>query len=192
MDTRTSTYTRTPTVERTTTQTREPTSTRTWTPTRTLTPVDTPTPLPCAHYSDVHPNQYFYRAVDWLTCRGIISGYADNTFRPNNNATRAQIVKMVVLGEGWFLYQPPQPTFSDVLTSDWFYSYVETGYKHGIITGYGDGTFRPSNNVTRGQLSKIIVLARLWTLLILSVPHFSDVPQGSPFYQYVETAYAVW
>ena len=141
-------------------------------------------------FDDVYPSQYFYTAVDWLTCNGIVSGYADNTFRPSNTATRAQIVKMVVLGHAWGLHEPEQPTFTDVHPGDWSYGYVEAGVLHGIISGYADGTFRPNNPVTRGQLCKILVLARRWSLQLPSEAHFLDVPPGSPFHAYVETAYA--
>ncbi len=141
-------------------------------------------------YRDVYQSQYFYVAVDWLTCRGIVSGYPDNTFRPGNTATRAQIVKMVVLGHGWLLYAPERPTFNDVLPGDWSYAYVETGVAHGVVGGYADGSFRPNNPVTRGQLCKILVLAGRWPLEEPPEPRFTDVPPGSPFYPYVETAHA--
>jgi|GEM_PF-6899428 len=193
-NTRTSTSTPTntalPTATRTPTFTNTPTSTRTPTYTRTPAPPNTATPLPCASYSDVYTNQYFYRAVDWLTCRAIISGYPDGTFRPHNPTTRAQIVKMVVLGEGWALHTPQRPTFVDVTPQDWFYQVVETAFSHGVIGGYADGTFRPNNHVTRGQLSKIIVGARGWPLIEPEEPHFRDVPVGSAFYGYIETAQA--
>jgi hypothetical protein len=146
--------------------------------------------LPCITFTDVHPSQYFYRAVDWLFCRGIISGHPDNTFRPNNSATRAQIVKMIVLGESWPIYTPPGPTFGDVTPADWHYPYVETAVHHAIVSGYTDHTFRPNYPVTRSQLSKMIVLARMWTLLDPADPSFTDVPRGSAFYTYIETAHA--
>jgi hypothetical protein len=95
---------------------------------------------------------------------------------------------MLVLGEGWQPYTPSSPTFSDVLPGDWFYSAVETAYSHGIVGGYADGTFRPYNEVTRGQLSKMLVLAQGWPLLDPETGHFFDVARGSAFYVYVETA----
>src|SRR5437867_9643087 len=114
-------------------------------------------------FPDVHVNDYFYQAVLYLYCHNVISGYANGTFRPYNNSTRGQITKIVVLAEGWSIYTPPVPTFSDVPANHPFYQYVETAYSHGIISGYACGTgcleFRPGNNVTRGQVSKIIVLA---------------------------------
>jgi hypothetical protein len=128
--------------------------------------------------------------VNWLTCQGIVSGYEDNTFRPANTATRAQIVKMVVLAHEWAPYEPGRPTFSDVQPGDWSYGYIEAGVLHGIIGGYADGTFRPNDPVTRGQLCKLLVLARQWPLQLPSEAHFSDVPPGSPFFTYVEVAHA--
>jgi len=128
--------------------------------------------------------------VDWLLCRGIVSGYLDNTFRPNNSATRAQMVKMIVLGEAWPIHAPPAPTFIDVALTDWYYPYIETAVYHSIASGYPDGTFRPNNPVTRSQLCKMIALAQGWPLLDPPTPSFSDVPPGSAFYEYVETARA--
>jgi plastocyanin len=148
----------------------------------------TATPAPGQRFSDVVPTDYFYVPANWLASRGIISGYGDGTFRPYNNTTRGQLAKIVVLGEGWSLANPAQPTFSDVPADNAFYQYIETAVQHGVISGYGDGTFRPYNNVTRGQLTKIIVLGRNWTLLSPAQPTFSDVPTTDAFYRYVETA----
>jgi hypothetical protein len=71
-----------------------------------------------------------------------------------------------------------------------------------VIQGYacgGDGEpcdgqnrpyFRPGSNITRGQIAKIIVLAEGWGLLNPAEPTFADIPFGSTFYQYAETAAA--
>jgi hypothetical protein len=137
----------------------------------------------------VNPPDYFYVPVMYLACNGVISGYADGTFRPYNNTTRGQLTKIVVLAEGWPLDCPLQPTFTDVPPTHTFYCYVETAVNHDIISGYADGTFRPENDVTRGQLCKIVVLARTWVIDTTGGPHFSDVPTTHTFYDYIETAY---
>ena len=66
---------------------------------------------------------------------------------------------------------------------------VETAYEHSVITGYADGTFRPYNSVTRGQLCKIVVQAHQWPIDTSGGPHFTDVYVGTPFYASIETAY---
>ena len=57
------------------------------------------------------------------------------------------------------MLDPPQASFIDVPRESAFYTYVETAVCHQVIGGYTDGTFRPSNPATRGQISKIACLA---------------------------------
>ncbi|MGI8586535.1 MAG: S-layer homology domain-containing protein [Chloroflexia bacterium] len=163
-------------------------------PTGTATPPQatgtaTPPPTPCPiNFSDVHPADYFYAPVQYLYCHGILSGYSDGTFRPYNNATRAQTVKIVTLAFGTPIYTPPAPTFRDVPATNPFYGYIETAAHAGIIGGYSDGTFRPYADVTRGQLSKIVVLGAAWTQINPASATFTDVTRGSTFYTVIETA----
>jgi hypothetical protein len=141
-------------------------------------------------FSDVPTDYWAYQYIEYLATAGIISGYSDNTFRPGNNATRGQFSKMIVLAEGWPANTANGPHFSDVAPGSAFYVYVETAVNRGVISGYANGTFRPNNNITRGQISKIIVLAEGWPAGNPPSPTFSDVPPGSPFYIYVESAVA--
>lgn len=156
----------------------------------TPTATATATASPCLiTFTDVLPSDYFYEPVRYLYCRGVISGYNDNTFRPYNSTTRGQLTKIVVLGFGLAIYIPTTPTFSDVAIDHPFYQYIETAAHNNLVSGYSDGTFRPFNNVTRGQLSKIVVEAAGWVIYAPPSPTFSDVPTDHPFYQYIETAY---
>jgi hypothetical protein len=171
--------------------------TATSTPPLNATPTVTSTACSMT-FSDVQSSDYFYQPVLFLYCRGVISGYADNTYRPYNNTTRGQLTKIVVLGFGLPIYTLSIPTFNDVPTTDPFYQYVETAYHASLVSGYDCGGagepcpglyYRPGNNVTRGQLCKIVVLAAGWPLLDPPTATFRDVPLGSTFYRYVETAY---
>jgi N-acetylneuraminic acid mutarotase len=186
-------YSACPTATATPSSTGVPGTTRTATPIRSATPLPgTPTSTSTAcpvTFSDVHPADYFYQPVVYLFCRGVISGYADNTFRPFNDTTRGQLTKIVTLAEAWPIHSPDAPTFTDVPASHPFYQYVETAHNRGVISGYSDGTFRPASNVTRGQLSKIVVLAREWPIYNPPAPRFVDVAPSHPFYGYIETAY---
>jgi hypothetical protein len=184
-DTPTASYTNTPTTAPTSPTTPQATSTSTGTP--------------CAStFSDVLSTDYFYAGVRWLYCHGAISGYGDNTFKPYNNTTRGQMTKIVVLAYGIPNYSPAAPTFKDVPASDTFYQYIETAANSNIVSGYNCGGanepcpgtyFRSTNLVTRGQLSKIIIVAAGWQLLNPPAPTFSDVAGNNAFYTFVETAY---
>ncbi|MFL5734814.1 MAG: M14 family zinc carboxypeptidase, partial [Chloroflexia bacterium] len=204
--TSTPTRTFTPLPTLTPTGTRTPSATSTRTPTLTSTPTTTgtpatatPTPTLCPiNFIDVHTTDWFYEFVQCLYCRGAISGYADGTFKPNNNTTRGQMTKIVVLAYNIPIYTPTSPTFNDVPTTDTFYQYIETAVQRTIVSGYNCGGsgepcpgfyFRPGNLVTRGQLSKIVVVAAGWTPFDPPSPHFLDVPRSNAFFQYVETAY---
>lgn len=156
------------------------------------TPPVTPTPCSDVSFTDVHPSDYFYAAVRDLYCvRRAISGYADNTFHPYDLVTRAQICKIVVLAMGWPFYCGPIfYSYSDVYPGHPFYWYINTALYRRVIFGYPDNTFRPDNNVLRGQLAKIIVLSVGWTIDCPQTGHFSDVPPDSPYYCCIETAYS--
>src|SRR5207248_5972606 len=108
------------------------------------TPRTSPTP-----FTDIHPSDYFFDRVLDLYDAHAISGYDDGTFRPSNNATRAQVVKIVVLAFNVTLLQNPSQHFTDVPPTHPFFIYIETAYYYGLINGYGDNTFRPYNNITR-------------------------------------------
>lgn len=173
------------------------------TPTWSVTPggpasTGTNTPVSCPiAFSDVRSTDWFYEWTVCLYCRGAISGYTDGTFKPDLNTTRGQMAKIAVIGFGITPYSPPPgtastPTFLDVPVTNPFYSYVEAAARQAIVTGYVDGTFRLSNNVTRAQLSKIVVVAANhvygWKILNPNTPTFSDVPREDPFYTFIETA----
>jgi len=141
-------------------------------------------------FRDVNSGEYFYDPVLDLYDAHAISGYGDSTFRPYNTATRGQFVKITVLAFHIPVYSGSEQHFNDVPRDHPFYAYIETASANGLVSGYSDGTFRPYNNVTRGQVAKVAVQAARLDDLSTDTPTFRDVPVGSAFYNYVETAYA--
>ncbi|MGI8588666.1 MAG: S-layer homology domain-containing protein [Chloroflexia bacterium] len=109
--------------------------------TATPTEVPTATETPCVMtFTDVPTSAWFYDYVHYLYCNEYINGYADNTFRPANSSTRAQLVKIITLA--FDLGQEPPPgeyTFADVLPSNTFFSYIEAAASAGAINGYTCG-----------------------------------------------------
>ncbi|HMA37433.1 MAG TPA: CHRD domain-containing protein, partial [Chloroflexia bacterium] len=179
------------------------------TATRTAAPTITPGPsaTPCTlSFTDVHVTDYFYTPVLYLACHGVISGYSNGdgtfSFRPYNNTTRSQMVKIVVLGYNKPIVTPAAGayTFTDVPPTNPFFAVVETAAADTIVSGYNCGGpnepcdsahrpyFRPYNNVTRGQLAKIDVVAAGWEVINPATGSFEDVLPGTAFYTFVETA----
>ena len=183
-------------------------------PTHSPSPLATQTPTvatvtPCAlRFSDVGQNNAFYSYIRCLACRGIVGGYPCGSpgepcpglyFRPNNNVTRGQVAKIVSEAAGFADPVPStQQTFADVAPGSTFWGWIERLAGRGIIQGYPCGGpfepclpptnrpyFRQNNNVTRGQLSKIVSGAAGYTETP-TTQTFEDVLVGSTFYVYVE------
>jgi hypothetical protein len=142
----------------------------------------TQTPAPGTYtFSDVPPGSTFFAYIETAAARGLVGGYGCGGsnpqtgaaepcdpagrpyYRPGNNVTRGQLTKIVVgAGQqvrGWILLNPATASFIDVPPNSTFYTYIETAVCHGVLGGYSDGTFRPNNNATRGQIAKIVYLA---------------------------------
>jgi subtilisin len=108
------------------------------------------------HFSDVLPDSAFYPYVETAFNAHIISGYSDGSFRWGADVTRGQFSKIIVIAQHYQIDTSGGPHFTDVPVGSPFYPYIETAFHHTIITGYSDGTFRPGNNATRGQIAAII------------------------------------
>jgi len=157
----------------------------------TVGPCPAATRTPRANpFRDISTGDYFYEHTLDLRYAEAIGGYNDGTFRPYNQATRAQLVKIVVLAFDIPLYNGSEQSFSDVPRDHPFYQYIMTAKRDNIITGYNDGTFRPYANVTRGQIAKIAVESARMADLSSDGPSFRDVPTNHTFFRHIETAYA--
>jgi hypothetical protein len=142
--------------------------------------------IPRSPFTDLPLTDPFYPYVRCLVDRNIISGYADGTFRPMADVTRGQVAKMVANAAGMTESIPPgQQTFSDVPPSNTFWLFIERLAARQIVSGYADGTFRPVNSITRGQLAKIDANAAGFNEPV-SGQTFTDVPPSHTFYLFIE------
>jgi hypothetical protein len=155
---------------------------------------------PSPRYADVPNGSTFYSYIECLSNRRAVNGLFNwvddnhnNEFRPGDAITRAQAIKSIVRAMNLPLQFPGTATFTDVPRSSPYFRYIETAVYYGIISGYADHTFRPENSLTRGQMSKVIVIAGMvkygWQINTAGGPHFVDVPTTDTFYAFIETAY---
>ena len=100
----------------------------------------------------------FRRRVIYTAAQlGIVKGYEDGNFRADYAITRAEALKVLLLASRLELPgDPVVPQFPDVVDGDWFMPYVQQALFHDLIEGYGDGTFRPHNFVTRAEAAKLV------------------------------------
>ena len=99
-------------------------------------------------------------AVAVLSSLGIVSGYSDGGYHPDDPLTRAQFCVLAVLAEGHgdqVQSSAYRTLFSDVSASHWAAAYVNLAQSEGLISGYGNGRFGPDDAVTVGQAVTIVL-----------------------------------
>ena len=90
----------------------------------------------------------------------VINGYADGTFKPEKNISRAEFAKVIALALSLPLTDEPELNFADQKEIPaWSRPYIAAAVQAGIINGYEDKTFRASANITRAEIAVMIVRA---------------------------------
>ncbi len=90
--------------------------------------------------------------------KGVITGYSDGNFRPDQEITRAEVAKVLALAYEMEIYGEAAD-FTDVSESDWFYNYALLCSSNAVVNGYPDGSFRPDASITRSEAVKMVCLA---------------------------------
>ena len=127
-------------------------------------------------FTDVDNNHPYLPAIRFLKQNGIINGYSDGSFKPNQEVNRAEALKLLtlsekILGEG-AASEDAEMIFdqeavaeddninfdlTDVPEDGWYYKYVKQAFKNKIINGYNDRTFRPGTTVNLAEAVKMLL-----------------------------------
>lgn len=136
-----------------------------------------------ADFPDVPKNSEYYEAVSALENIGVVQGFPDGNFYPEQEVTRAQLLKMAYLAQARTEreavgYEDPHifpfndlesiqvepPAFDDFQAlrvdpnaPEWFEYYIAYGKEKGLLEGYDGNVFKPTQPVTLGETAKIIV-----------------------------------
>lgn len=111
-------------------------------------------------FSDVAEDASYLEAVTMLSKLGIINGYEDGTFLPDNTITRAEAAKVLVCAlnaEDSAKGMADQELFTDVPKTHWAAGYVNYAANFGIIAGRGNGIFDPESPVSYEEIVKMVV-----------------------------------
>ena len=162
--------------------------------------------VPTREFCDVHSDSWFFPYIQELQSEGVVSGYADGCFRPNQPVTRAEFLKMVIKarenrGYVYGVYAagnvsniPPSRAYADVDQNSWYAGYIDQALANNFAKGYSDGTFRPNANITRAEAVQVLnniapYLAQdLGVGPVTELP-FTDVHSYDWFHDAVETTY---
>ena len=143
-----------------------------------------------AAFSDVPQTHKNYVAVTYLNQEGIVNGYEDGTFKPEQGVNRAEALKIILEGnKSEIPASITEVSFSDITVSDWFSPYIMTAKNMGIVSGNPDGTFAPAREVARAEFLKMLLNTNgfkpeKW----VGVQIFPDVPVGTWFEAYMNYA----
>lgn len=110
---------------------------------------------PAYSYGDVDTSAWYHEAVDYVLVNGLMSGYGNGVFGPNDHLSRAQLCQILYNKEG----RPAvtgSSAFTDVADGAWYADAVTWAAENGIVGGYGGGLFGPEDNITREQLAAIL------------------------------------
>lgn len=149
-------------------------------------------------FSDVPPSHPAYEAAEFLKSAGIISGYADGTFKPDRKVNRAEALKIIVAP----LVKPEQlatltvTTFEDIASTAWYLPYAEAARMNAIVDGPpAKPRFLGENPVIKAEFLKMLELAYkvdpLASFSDIALPLATDVASTSDwFYPYMRYALA--
>lgn len=135
-------------------------------------------------FQDISQNYPYSEAVASLKLSGVIKGYDNGNFLPDNTINRAEFMKILM---GSLMASPKgHDCFHDV-KSEWYAPYVCAAKEQGIIQGYPDDTFRPGLNISVVEASKVLV--RAYELKVdMGAGTGTSSPKGEPWYKpYVVT-----
>lgn len=106
-------------------------------------------------FTDTDAAHWAHAYISEASARGVLEGYPDDTFRPENEMTRAEFAVLL-----WKLSDRPSvigvEPFRDVSYSDWYRTAVVWAYQNGYIQGVTSDTFSPGGTITREQAMTIL------------------------------------
>lgn len=142
-------------------------------------------------FSDVKADSKYFDSLAYLKRNGIISGFADNSFRPYQELKRAELIKTIVNAKKFFpLALNYNSCFKDV-GNEWFAPSVCFAKEKDWVLGYADGTFHPLETLTKAESLKIIMGA--FDIGTTTEPNdqmvtFADLDRDAWYFPYVQTA----
>ena len=114
-----------------------------------------------AGFTDVADGDWYADAVNWAASEGIVAGYEDNTFRPNDPITREQLAAMLMNYAAWkgedVNARADLSSYNDVASvSSWAAETVQWAVAEGLISGMPGNLLEPQGSATRAQVAAIL------------------------------------
>jgi len=111
-----------------------------------------------ANFPDVKASDWFYDYVNKAAALGIVKGYEDGTFKPANEITAAESLKVIFTGliPGFEAGTVTTAPFTNVKTDQWYAPYLDFGKKDQFIEAESDGTYDADRAMSRADFAEAI------------------------------------
>lgn len=142
-------------------------------------------------FSDLSSNHARSTAINFLKDNGIINGYEDGTFRPNQKVNRAEFLKIVMESSNIPLDITAKTGFLDLDENAWYGPYFKKAKHEKWIVGYEGNVAKPANQINKVEALKIIAEVQQWQLREseeISEAPYKDTPKSSWYIRYVDFA----
>ncbi len=132
-------------------------------------------------FTDVAAGSWYYDAVKYAVENNIMSGVSADKFDPNAKLTRSMLAQILYNHAG----KPDAAASSmkDVASGSWYAKAVGWAAQKGIVTGYSDGTFKPTDSITREQLALMLYRYAGSPAVTGTLDNFSDASSVSAYAQ---------
>lgn len=136
-------------------------------------------------FPDLTMKQWYAPHISFLYTKNIMSGYLDGTFKPTKEITRAEAI--IMLGKSQGLDGKGRKTvFKDVGINNTASGYIQSAYEKGMISGFPDGSFKPTQKVTRAEMALLIQNTYQFELNPDIAMPFSDVYPEQAAYEAIK------
>lgn len=133
-------------------------------------------------FRDVPRGMMFASEIESIAARGITTGYDDLTYRPFQAIGRDAMIAFIYRAKGSPAFTPPaRSPFRDITPQTQFYREICWAVSRGIVTGFPDGTFRPTLPVERQAVAAFLYRAAGSPAVPSGAPTFTDVPPTHQF-----------
>lgn len=112
-------------------------------------------------FSDVNTEAWYAPYVGTAVTEGVVQGYADNTFRPEQTVNRAEAMKMLALAGGIDISKPSISPFMDIGIDAWYSGYAEFAKNQNIVPPQTDGLWHGEDAMTRGEIAEMVYRLQL-------------------------------
>ncbi len=107
-------------------------------------------------FNDFDEADEYYTAVSYLVEKGTVEGYPDGTFKPDNTVSRVEALKFIFSGLDQDITDGLTVSYSDTRNDQWYSAILATATTEGVVQGYGDGSFKPTQGVNRVEFLKMV------------------------------------